>query len=692
MSSHFVPGPTYDGWLPGLDSLCYGGDYNPEHWSEEVWHEDVTLMREAGVNLVSVGMWNWVLLEPREGEFDFSYLDRLLDLLNENGVKVALGTPTAVPPAWFFRAYPDSRVVNSTGTVMAPGSRGMAAPTSPDYRRLAKRIATKLAERYANHPAVALWHIHNEYGAPVNWDFSVHAQRAFPKWLATKYGTLDALNHAWGTTFWGQVYMEWDEICLPSATPTVVNPAQKLDFARFCDAMLRECYVMERDAIREFSDLPATTNFMAIACPGTDLFAWGKEVDIVSNDHYLWAADPRNYIGLAMAADLTRSVAGGKPWMLLEHSTSAVNWQERNVAKQPGEELRNAASHLGRGADAIMFFQWRASLSGAEKFHSAMVPHAGTDSRVWREVVELGKTLTALEPMRGSRTEAKVALLWDQESLWAQGTQWHPTVDAQGLERMQTFYERLWRDGITTDFAHPGQDLTKYKLVIAPASYLLTKESAANLTEYVRGGGTLLVSYFSGIVDEHDRIHAGGFMSPLREVLGVWIEEFLPLRAGDTLRILDLERPEPKAATSRPADFVLTGTVWADHLRLDGAQVQATYADGPLPGGAAITRNELGEGKGWYLSTQLCVDDLAPLMERVYVDSGLWTSGLPDGVEMIRRIADDALYTIAINHTDMPFSMMVADGHVDLLDNTPVGAGLLIPAKGVRMVRKPLTD
>lgn len=662
---------AWDTWLPGIDAICYGGDYNAEQWPESVWQEDVALMKQAGVNLVSVGVFSWAMIEPAPGEYDFAWLDRLLDLLDAHGIRVALGTPTAAPPAWFYARHPDSRVVTAGGVVLGAGSRGMPAPTSPDYRAAAVTIATALARRYGEHPALALWHIHNEYGVPVGHDYSTHALVAFRAWLQQRYQTLTALNDAWGTLFWGQYYHQWEEIGLPAAAATEVNPSQQLDFSRFSDEMLRECFRAERDAVRVHSSAPVTTNFMAASHPGTDLWRWAREVDIVSNDNYLAAADPRNHVGLAMAADLTRSVAGGRPWMLLEHSSSAVNWQPRNVAKRPGEEARNAFSHLGRGADAIMFFQWRASRFGAEKFHSAMLPHAGTDSRVWREVVELGGELGRLAPLRGSRVRAEAAILWDYESFWAQDLAYRPSVDADHRERVDTFYDRLWRDGITTDFAQPGQDLSGYRLVIAPASYLLTEADAANLTRFVESGGTLLVSFFSGIVDEHDTIHAGGFMAPLREALGVWVEEFLPLREGETLQ---LER------------LGVAGRVWADHLRVENAEIVDRYVDGPIPGGAAITRNRFGAGQGWYLSTSLDVDALPSLLAGVYADAGLHPSEVPAEVEVIARHGEDAQYLVAINHSGQDVSLALPVTH-DLLADTAVSGAVVVPAGGVRVLR-----
>ncbi|NDL55738.1 beta-galactosidase [Phytoactinopolyspora mesophila] len=659
--------------------IGYGGDYNPEQWPRETWDEDVALMREAGVNFVSVGIFSWALLEPREGEYNFAWLDDLLDLLHGHGIAVDLATPTASPPAWFFAAYPDARVVTRDGTILGFGSRGMASPSSSAYRAAAVRVASALASRYADHPAVVMWHVHNEYGAPVGQDYSEAAVGAFREWLRDRYRTLDALNDAWGTAFWGQSYGDWEHVGAPAATPSVANPAQSLDFARFTDHQLRACYIAERDAIREHAQQPITTNFMANECPTTDLWAWAHEVDIVSNDHYLTAADERGHVGLSLAADLTRSVAGGRPWILMEHSTSAVNWQPRNVAKRPGEMARNSLGHLARGADVIAFFQWRASRRGAEKFHSAMLPHAGTGSRIWREVRELGRDVSNLAELQGSTVAAEVALLWDTESFWAQDLEWRPSVDVRHRERVRAYYERLWRDGVTTDFAHPSADLSRYRLVVAPASYLLTSESAENLRRYVAGGGTLLVSFFSAVVDEHDAVHPGGFGAPLRDVLGLLVHEFLPLRSGTETRVAW-------------ADGVLgdAGEVAADtsqeDLALEGAEVVASHLDGPAAGSPAITRHAFGGGTAWYVSTRLDIDALAPVLRAVYQDAGVRRPDLPDDVEVVVRNGPEADYHVAINHGEHDVKVQLADG-VELLSGERVTGRLGLPAGGVAVVR-----
>jgi len=661
-----------DPW-PEIRGIAYGGDYTPEQWPKAVWREDVALMREAGVNLVSVGIFAWALIETSEGVFDFAWLDELLDLLHENGISVDLGTPTASPPAWFFAQHPDARVVTRDGVTLGFGARGMASHSSPAYRAAAVRIASALAERYGDHPAVVLWHVHNEYGVPVGEDYSEQSVRAFRGWLQDRYGTLDGLNAAWGTAFWGQHYGDWDHVGAPAAAPSVVNPAQRLDFARFTDHQLRQCFIAERDAIRVHASQPITTNFMANQSWTTDMWAWAREVDIVSDDHYLVAADPEGEIGLAIAADLSRSVGGGKPWILMEHSTSAVNWQPRNVAKRPGELARNSLTHLARGADAILFFQWRASRSGAEKFHSAMIPHAGTTSRVWREVVELGDALGRLDEVRGSRVAADVAVLWDFESFWAQDLEWRPSVDVSHAERIRSFYERLWRDGITVDFALPGQDLSGYKLVVAPAQYLLSAADAANLTRYVAAGGTLVVSFFSAVVDENDAVPPGGFVAPLREALGVVVEEFLPLREGARHAV------QWRGAASLLAD------AWQEDVVLEGAEAVGTYLDGPGAGGAAITRHAHGAGVGWYLSTRLDAAALRTVMTEVYADAGIVPAAHPEGLEVVVRRGDGADFAVAINHRDEP-AAFAATG-VELLTGSAVDGTLTVPGGGVAVVR-----
>ncbi|CAM5449154.1 MULTISPECIES: beta-galactosidase [Streptomyces] len=663
----------------GLTRLAFGGDYNPEQWPESVWQEDVRLMREAGVTMVSVGIFSWALLEPAPGEYDFGWLDRVIGLLHGNGIRVDLGTPTVVPPAWFYRAHPEALPVTAEGTRYEFGSRGAICHSNADYRAAAANITTRLAERYGDHPALALWHVHNEYGVPVSACYCESCGAHFRRWLADTYGSVDAVNDAWGTAFWGQRYTDFAQINPPRATPTVGNPGQALDYKRFADATIRENFRAERDILHRLSPgVPVTTNFMTALsqCDSMDYWAWGREVDLVTNDHYLITDGRRTHVNLAMAADLTRSVAGGAPWLLLEHSTSGVNWQPRNPAKAPGQMARNSLAHVARGSEGAMFFQWRQSRRGAEKFHSAMLPHGGTDTRVWREVVELGARVGALSEIRGTRTEADAAMLWDWQSWWAQNLAWRPSEDHDPRERADSFYEALYDRHLTVDFAHPEADLSGYPLVVAPALYLMTEAAGNNVREYVRDGGTLVVSYFSGIVDEHDAVHDGAYPGALRDVLGLTVEEFSPLLKDERVRL------------TGPDGSELTGDVWTEFLVPRGAETVWTYADGLTAGRPAVTRHRLGRGTAWYVSTRLDARGLDALIGWAADDARLAPrADLPRDVEVVLRRGDSGTYLFAINHTAGDTKVSLDTPGTELLTGERAAGRLAVPAGAVRVLR-----
>ncbi|GAA1115322.1 beta-galactosidase [Kribbella jejuensis] len=653
--------------LPRLSGIAFGGDYYPEQWPETVWAEDVRLMREAGVNLVSVGIFAWSELEPSPGRYEFGWLDRVLGLLDDAGIAVNLATPTAAPPPWFFRQHRDARIVGRDGRLLGVGGRQAFCANSPAYRAAATNITERLAERYADHPALAMWHVHNEYGGANAHCYCETSAAAFRTWLRAHYIDLDDLNNAWGTAFWGQRYGDWAEIEPPLDSPMAVNPAQQLDFFRFSSDTHLGNYLAERDLLRRLTPgVPITTNFMINNHKWADYQRWAREVDIVANDHYLYGERPGNQLELAMSADLTRSVAGGRGWLLMEHSTSAVNWQPRNIAKRPGELRRNSISHLARGSESALFFQWRASRSGGEKFHSAMVPHGGTRTRVWHEVRELGAELAKLGELRGTQVVADVGLVWDYQSWWALELEWRPSVDLSYLDRIAAFYESTWRGHLTADFVHPEGDLAQYPVLLVPSLYLTSPASAANLTTYVRHGGTIVVSYFSGIVDEHDTIHPGGHPGALRDLLGIHVEEFLPLREGEQVVL----------------DDGATGDVWAEHVVLDGAEPVRHYLDGPAAGGPAVTRHHVGDGTVWYISTRLTGEDLTAVLR----EAGLpYREGLPDDLELVRRAGADYTYLVAINHADCD-AVLPGSGD-ELLTGAACDGELVVPAGGVRVLR-----
>ncbi len=651
--------------------LAYGADYNPEQWPEEVWDEDVRLMREAGVNLVSVGIFSWALLEPAPGEYDFGWLDRVLDKLHEGGIAVDLATATASPPPWFYRQHPEATMVDARGVRRSFGSRQVYCTASPAFRDAATDLVTEMAKRYHDHPAVVMWHVGNEYGNHNAHCMCDTSAAAFREWLRSRYGTIEGLNDAWTTTFWSQRYTDWDQIDPPREVSdnSHPNPGHQLDFWRYSSDALLDLFKAEADAVRAVSDKPLTTNFMGF-WKHSDPRPWAAEEDLVSNDHYLLAEDGARTEQLAMTADLTRSLAHGEPWLLLEHSTSAVNWQPRNIAKTAGEMRRNSFQHVARGADGAMFFQWRASLGGSEKFHSAMVPHAGTESRVWRDVVRLGADLAAIAEVAGSRVEqAKVAIVFDWASWWAATFDSHPSVDVDPMATARAWHKACWARNLGVDVVGVTDPLDGYDVVVLPAQYLLDDATVARLTDYVDGGGTLVATYFTGIVDEHDHVRPGGYPGALRDLLGVRIEEFCPLPEGAEI----------------PLTAYGTGTIWSERGRAVGADVLATYATGDCTGDPAVTRRRVGKGTAWYVGTELTPDALDTLATQVFTTTKPVVGGLPEGVEAVRRVGEQGTYVFVINHTHE--AVIVPVRGTDLLSGNEAGPHM-VRAGQVAVIRE----
>jgi len=657
--------------VPRVTGLCYGGDYNPEQWPESTWAQDAALMREAGVTLVTVGVFAWAWLEPAPGRYEFGWLDRVLDTLHEAGIAVDLATATASPPPWFSHAHPESLPVDSAGRRLWYGSRQAFCPSSPAYRDAALRLVERLARRYRDHPALALWHVHNEYGCHNAACYCEVSAAAFRDWLRARYRDLDTLNEVWGTAFWSQRYTDWAQILPPRDTPTFRNPGQVLDFRRFCSDALLALFTAERDLLHELCPgVPVTTNLMTGQFTELDYWAWARELDVVANDHYLIGADAREPgAQIAFAADLARSLAGG-PWLLMEHSTGAVNWQPRNLAKAPGQLVRDSLAHVARGSDGAMFFQWRASRAGAEKWHSAMLPHTGPDSRIFREVVALGGHLRRLGEIAGSGVDSDVAILLDYPSGWAQETPAQPSVDLDCFDEIRRWHAALWRAGITADLAHPGADLSRYRAVLAPALYAVDDATVANLTGYVGRGGTLVIGPFSGVVDEHDRVRLGGYPGAFTDLLGVRIEEFCPLPEGVTVQLTDGS----------------IGHTWTERGGAPRAEVVARYADGPAAHAPAVTRR----GDAWYVGTRLDDPSLARLLGGVLAAAGVAppVAGLPAGIEAVRRRhADGRTYLFLLNHTDAD-AEVAGDGAgvlagTDLLTGTAFAGVVPVPAGGV---------
>ncbi|GAA1374350.1 beta-galactosidase [Streptomyces beijiangensis] len=661
----------------GTRRLGYGADYNPEQWPREVWAEDVRLMREAGVNTVSLAIFSWARLQPAEDTWDFGWLDEIMDLLHAGGIGVDLATATASPPPWLTTAHPEILPVTAAGETVWPGARQHWRPTSPVFREHALRLVTKLATRYADHPALVAWHINNELGCHNVYDFSDDAARAFRTWLRRRYTTLGTLNHAWGTAFWSQRYSDFDQILPPRLAGSHPNPTQQLDFKRFSSDALKDHLLAEREVLRELTpQTPVTTNFMVMGgTKGMDYADWAGEVDFVSNDHYV-IPGPQDRDELSFSANLTSGIAGHRPWFLMEHSTSAVNWQPVNLAKAPGELARDSLLHVAHGADAVCYFQWRQSAAGAEKYHSAMVPHAGEDSELFRSVVNLGRTLEALAPIAGSAREpARVAVLFDWDSWWASEQDSHPTSLLSYHREALDWYSALLSLGIRADIvpAH-GTGLSSYDVVIAPVLHVVPQTLAKELTRYVEGGGHLVTTYFSGTVDENDHVWLGGYPGALRDLLGIRIEEFGPLPEGETVTL----------------DNATAGSLWTDRITVTGTDVEilARYEDGAQCARPAVTRRATDRGTAAYVSTRLGAEGLAVLLPELLAPAGV-TSELPAGARgpvetAVRRDAENR-YVFLVNRSDEPVALPDMAGEV--LAGTYDGT--VLPPREVAVLRQP---
>lgn len=656
--------------LSAGDGLVFGCDYNPEQWDRSVWPEDVRLMREAGIGLVAINIFGWSSINPAKDRWDFSALDEIIALLHAGGIRINLGTGTSSPPPWLTARHPEILPVGEDGDVFHPGGRQGYCPSSPLFRAYAAEVVTRIVERYGDHPAVSLWHVSNELGCHNALCYCDASAEAFRAWLRARYEHIDALNRAWGTTFWSQRYSDFADIRPPARALSLRNPGQTIDFQRFSSDEQLALYRAEAAILRERSDVPVTTNFMVTAhIRNLDYWSWAADMDVIANDHYLDRRldDPRGE--LSFAADLTRGLAKGAPWLLMETSTGAVNWQPHNLAKAPGEMQRNIAAHVARGADGICFFQWRASIQGAEKYHTALVPHAGEDSDQWREAVELGRLLERLGPVAGSRVMADAALFFSWESWWAVETEGRPSEALTYLGQAHAAHAALSDAGVTADVVRPGAELDGYRLLIVPALHLISDADAAAIARAVENGATALITFFSGIVDEEDRVRTGGYPGAFRDLLGIRSEEFAPLRPEETVRLTD----------------GTTATVWSERLKATDAEVVASFVDGPAAGRPAITRRTAGAGEAWFLGTQPAREDYRRLVASLAASAGAVPApGAGPDVEIVRRIGDAGSFLFVINHgsTDVE---VTASGH-DLVTDAPATG--LVPAGAVRIIKE----
>jgi len=671
------------------NKMLHGGDYNPDQWLDypDILAEDLKLMKLAHTNAFSVGIFAWATLEPEEGKFNFEWLDQLLDNLAENGAQVALATPSGARPTWMSKKYPEVLRTNARREKHLHGHRHNHCFTSPVYREKVGIINRKLAERYKDHPAIFMWHVSNEYGGECHCD---HCQDAFRAWVKAKYKTLEALNHAWWGPFWSHTITDWQQVESPSPIGETMVHGQNLDWKRFVTDQTIDFYEHEIKPLREITpNIPVTTNFMAdthelVPFWSLDYSKFSKHVDILTWDCYpAWHNDWESTAELAMKVgfinDLYRSIKQ-QSFLILESTPSGVNWHPVNKFKRPGMHLLSSLQFLAHGSDSVMYFQWRKSRGSSEKFHGAVVDHdRSTENRVFKDVAEVGQALEKLTDVVGTLPNSKVAILYDWESNWAlHDTQGYAKATKQYAQTCQQHYKAFWEKDISVDVITKEQDFSKYKLLVVPMLYMMSEATIAKFSSYVEAGGHLVMTYISGIVDETDLTYLGGWPKELQKLFG-----FDHLET-DTYYPKDRNAISYKGKTYEVRDY-------ASILKTASATTLATYTSDFYTGTSAVTTQDFGAGKTYYIAARLehafHEDFYAELAANLGIQPAADITH-EKGVSVQVRQDEDNNYIFVMNFTEQVQQVRLGFEAQDMLTDEAVSGELTFAPYGVRVLCK----
>ncbi len=669
-----------------IPKMIYGGDYNPEQYDRETMLEDMRMFKKANIDFVRVNIFAWATSQRDEVTYDFTWLDEVIETLHQHEIKVGIGTGTAAHPAWMAKKYPDILRTEFDGKRRKFGGRHNSCPNSPNYRKYASLFVEKLVDRYKNHPSVLLWNISNEWGGACYCD---NCEKEFRVWLKKKYETLDNLNKAWNTRFWGHTFYDWDEIVVPNLLSEHFGERQtmfqgiSLDYARFNSDSMLECHKIEYHIIKNVvPESIVTTNIMGAYKP-LDYQKWAKYMDVIAWDNYPGIDTPISYT--AMCHDLMRGLKDGEPFMLMEQTPSQQNWQAYNALKRPGVMRLWSYQAIAHGSDTVLFFQMRRSQGACEKFHGAVIEHVGHENtRVFREVTELGEELVDLsDTLLDSRVKSRVAIVFDWDNWWATEFSSGPSISLKYVDEVHKYYQAFFNQNIQVDMISVETDLSQYDLVVAPVLYMVKKGYAAKIENYVANGGTFLTTFFSGIVDEHDLVTLGGYPGELRNVLGIWSEEIDALSPEHTNKIV-IEKELGHLSGEYRCNLLF------DLIHSEGAEVLATYGEDFYKGMPVLTRNTFGKGQAWYVASSADAEFLKDLVNHLAEEKGFQTEfTAPTGVEITKRYKEGKCYLFVLNHTKETVQANIPNvAGFNLLTSEHVQDIVEIPAHGVAIIEQ----
>lgn len=652
--------------------MIFGACYYPEHWPEERWETDARMMREAGFNMVRVAEFAWSKFERREGEYDFSWLDRSLELLSKHGIQVTLGTPSATPPKWLMDKHPDIYMKDYDGRVKGFGNRRHYCYNNETYHAYVANIVERMAVHFADNPAVAAWQIDNEYGCnDTTRCYCDNCRRAFQAWLKEKYnGNIDALNEAWGTVFWSQIYNDFSEVIVPAYTVFPLhNPGLVLDFRRFASDSVRRFQKLQADLLRRIAPQHAIThNFMG-AFNEIDYYDLAEDLDFISWDNYpnLHFAKEANPAFAALQHDMTRSAKGQNFWVM-EHQSGQPGGNIMFETPKPGELSRWTYQSVAHGADGILYFRWRGCLFGAEQYWHGILNHDGKPGRKYEEVRRVGEELKRLAPaLEGSTAKARVAMVRSYDVEWVFEIQ-PQIMDYRFMPHFTSYYEALYDRHVAVDIISPDADFSGYELIVLPNFIMADQSYADKLEAFVSGGGVVVMDFRAGAKDWHNRMEPLTLPGKFSRLLGIEVRDYGVIGKGATMPIQLVNDDKPYAAE-----------MWYDVVTEAGAEALARYADDYFAGSAAVTRNAYGQGSAYYIGAKVDGELLRLVMDRALADSGIdLDSGVAalEKVEVAKRAgADGRTFTFVINHQAKDSAVTLRNSFTDMLTGRTLQPG-----------------